>query len=184
MRQYVKVPSDRIGVIIGTNGEMKRQIEEKTNTKISVDSESGSVLIEGKGEGADEIFQVLRASELIKAIGRGFSPEKAFILIEDEELMLDIIDLSTVTSSEGELRRIKGRIIGEKGRMRDFMERITGTKISVYGDTASVIGTPERINIVREAINMLINGAPHGSVYGFLERKRREAKRFELDYYK
>ncbi|MEM2934602.1 MAG: KH domain-containing protein [Methanocellales archaeon] len=184
MRQYVKVPSDRIGVIIGTNGEMKRLIEEKTKTKLNVDSETGSIMIEGEGEGADEIFQVLRATELIKAIGRGFSPERAFILIDNEELILDIIDLSTVASSEGELRRIKGRIIGKKGKMRDFMERATSTKISIYGDTVSIIGTPEQINIIRGAINMLLNGAPHGSVYGYLERKRREAKRFELDYYR
>lgn len=184
MRQYVKVPGERIGVIIGQNGAMKKQIEEMTNTALSVDSESGSVLIEGKGEGAEEAFKVLRASELIKAIGRGFSPENALILIENEDLVLDIIDLSRAASSDAELRRIKGRIIGEKGKMRNFIERTIRARICVYGDTVSIIGSAEQIEIIRAAINMLINGAPHGSVFGFLERKRRETKRFELDYYK
>lgn len=184
MRQYVKVPEDRIGVIIGSNGEMKKQIEELTNTVLNVDSETGSVGIDPKGEGAEEALQVLRASDLIKAIGRGFSPAKAFILIENEELNLDVIDLSKATPSESELRRVKGRIIGEKGKTRNFIERTTGARITIYGDTVSIIGTAEQIEIIRGAINMLIDGAPHGSVFGFLERKRREAKRFELDYYK
>ncbi len=184
MRQYVKVPGDRIGVIIGPNGGMKKQIEERTNTVLSVDSDTGSVGIDAKCEGAEEALKVLRASELIRAIGRGFSPEKAFILIENEDLILDVLDLSKATASESELRRIKGRIIGESGKTRSFIERTTGARLSIYGDTVSVIGTAEQIEVIRSAINMIIDGAPHGSVFGFLERKRREAKRFELDYYK
>jgi ribosomal RNA assembly protein len=37
-----------------------------------------------------------------------------------------------------------------------------------------VIGMPKQVDIVRSAAEMLLDGAPHGAVYSFLERKRRE----------
>jgi rRNA processing protein Krr1/Pno1 len=30
---------------------------------------------------------------------------------------------------------------------------------------------------------MLVEGAPHGTVYSFLEKKKQELKRAEMDYY-
>ncbi|RLG35306.1 RNA-processing protein, partial [Methanosarcinales archaeon] len=71
------------------------------------------------------------------------------------------------------LKRIKGRIIGQKGKTRRVIETLTGVKISVYGKTVSLIGYPEQIKVAREAIEMLIKGTPHSTVYTFLERKRR-----------
>ena len=93
MQEHIKVPQDRIGVIIGVEGNVKKVIEEKTGCKMSVDSESGSVIIESDAEP----IKALKASETIKAIARGFSPDKAFKLLDNEDLMLDVLDLSNIT---------------------------------------------------------------------------------------
>ena len=95
MQEHIKVPQDRIGVIIGVEGNVKKVIEEKTGCKMSVDSESGSVIIESEAEP----IKALKASETIKAIARGFSPDKAFRLLDNEDLMLDILDLSNISDS-------------------------------------------------------------------------------------
>jgi ribosomal RNA assembly protein len=177
MQEHIKVPQDRIGAIIGVEGNVKKIIEEKTGAKLDVDSESGSVVIESEADA----FKALKAAEAIKAIARGFSPEKALKLLDSEDLVLDVIDLSTLGDSPADLKRIKGRIIGRGGKTREVIEQMTGAKLSVYGKTISVIGDSDQLATVREAINMLIDGAPHGAVYGYLEKRRRELKRSQLE---
>ncbi|OPY29730.1 MAG: polynucleotide phosphorylase/polyadenylase [Methanocella sp. PtaU1.Bin125] len=177
MREHIKVPQDRIGVIIGVEGKVKETLEKKSGATIDVDSESGSVALESEGDA----FKALRASEVIKAIARGFSPEKALKLLDNEDLILDMMDLSKISDSPSELTRLKGRIIGKAGKTREIMESMTGAKISVYGKTISILGDPEQVMSVRAAIDMLIDGAPHGAVYGYLEKRRREIKQSQFD---
>jgi ribosomal RNA assembly protein len=177
MQEHIKVPQDRIGVIIGVEGNVKKVIEEKTGCKMSVDSESGSVIIESEAEP----IKALKASETIKAIARGFAPEKAFKLLDNEDLMLDILDLSNICDSPADLTRIKGRIIGKAGKTREVIEQMAGVKLSVYGKTIGMIGDPEQLTMARAAIDMLLDGAPHGAVYSYLEKRRRELKRSQFE---
>lgn len=178
MQEHIKVPQDRIGAIIGVEGKIKEQLEKKSGANIDVDSESGTVVIESS-EG--DPFKALKASEAIKAIARGFSPEKALKLLDSEDLILDMMDLSKISDAPADLTRIKGRIIGRGGKTREIIESMTGAKISVYGKTVSIIGDAEQIMTVRTAIDMLIDGAPHGAVYGYLERRRKEIKQSQFE---
>lgn len=166
---HVKVPSERIGVLIGADGSTKRQIEERSGAALRIDSTSGSVTID-----SPDSLSAMRASDVVKAIGRGFSPERALRLLDDETLVLDLIDLSDMTQKD--IKRVKGRIIGKGGRTRELIEGLLDVKISVYGKTVGIIGYPSHVQAARKAIEMLIEGAPHGTVYSYLEKKRREWK--------
>ncbi len=177
MQEHIKVPQDRIGAIIGVEGNVKKVIEEKTGAKLDVDSESGSVVVESE----EDAVKALRAGEVIKAVARGFSPEKALKLLDNEDLILDVVDLSTLSDSPADLKRLKGRIIGKGGKTREVIEQMTGARLSVYGKTISIIGDAEQLATVRAAIDMLVDGAPHGAVYGYLEKRRRELKRSQLE---
>jgi ribosomal RNA assembly protein len=95
-------------------------------------------------------------------------------------LMLDVLDLSKAVGTKADMARMKGRIIGKDGRTREIMERLTGVKLSIYGKTASLLGYPEQIRIARAAIEMLLDGAPHGNVYSFLEKKHQEMAKQEM----
>ena len=167
---HIKIPADRIGVLVGPSGSVKSMLEEKTGAEMVLDSDTGAVEIV---TGEDPIM-AMRLAEIVRAIGRGFSPERAYPLLEDEMLMLDIIDLSRVCNTKSDMARIKGRIIGKDGRTREITEKLTGVGISVYGKTVGIIGSPEQIRIARAAIEMLMDGAPHGAVYGYLEKKNQE----------
>ncbi|MEM1581007.1 MAG: KH domain-containing protein [Candidatus Bathyarchaeia archaeon] len=180
-QSFVKIPRERVGVLIGTNGSVKDYIQEKLPVKLDIDSETGDVTITLKKE-ADDPSLLFKAKDIVLAIGRGFSPERAFKLLE-EDYMLDIIDLREIFGkSESDLRRIKGRIIGRDGRTREIIEEMSGALVSVYGHTVAIIGDIEQVSIAREAINMLINGSEHSTVYKFLQRRRQDLKRrrFEL----
>ena len=177
MIENIKVPYDRIGVLIGISGSTKSEIEKRGEVTIDIDSKAGTIIIES------DSINALRAVDVVKAIARGFSPERAYRLFDDETVILDVIELFKSVSTPKELKRIMGRIIGKDGKTREIIESLTGSYISVYGKTISVIGYPEQTQIVRKAIEMLVEGAPHGTVYGFLEKKKQELKRVQMDYY-
>jgi len=46
------------------------------------------------------------------------------------------------------------------------------------------IGTPQQVKVVREAAEMILDGAPHGSAYSFLERKHNELKHEGMEYHR
>jgi len=178
---FIRIPRERIGVLIGPNGSVKEQIEKALEVKLQIDSSTGDVSIELKPENNDP-SKLFRAKDVVTAIGRGFSPEKAFRLLESENTILEVIDLRQIFGkSESDMRRIRGRIIGRDGKTRRIIEELTETYISVYGHTVGIIGDFEKVQIAREAIDMLIKGAMHGTVYRYLHRKRREIKKQMLD---
>ncbi|MFB6163656.1 MAG: pre-rRNA-processing protein PNO1 [Haloarculaceae archaeon] len=177
--QHVKIPQDRIGVLIGEGGETMREIEERAEVRLDIDSETGSVRIEKVG---DPIVG-LKGPDIVKAIGRGFPPEDALSLLDDDMMMFDVVDVKAASRNEKDLRRNKGRLIGENGRTRELMEELSGAAVAIYGTTLSMIGAPEQVETAREATEMLLDGAPHGSVYSFLERRHNEMKHKGLEYH-
>lgn len=177
----MRIPKERVGVLIGQGGETKRVIEKMLSVTLQVESETGGVAIM-LSEKTEDPSVLLRAKDVVTAIGRGFSPEHAFKLIHDEEAVLDIIDLRTIFGrSESDIRRVKGRIIGMEGKTRRIIEELTDTSIAVYGHTVGIIGKIEHAQVAREAVQMLIQGSQHATVYKFLHRKRRELKKGMLE---
>ena len=169
------IPRERIGVLLGHKGEIKSRVERIFKVKLRVDSEDGNVEILSDVDPT----KLISARETVKAIGRGFSPDRAFALSKEENI-LDIIDLrETFGKNESEIKRVKGRIIGRDGKIRRMLEEFTEANISVYGHTISAIGDYGAIFIAREAVRMLLNGKQHSTVYKFLMRKKRERKKIE-----
>ncbi len=172
MTEYIKVPLERIAVLVGPKGSIKELIEEKSNATINIDSDSGDVEIQDPKDS----LKGMRARDVVRAIAGGFSPEKALKLLDNEDLMFETIDLSNIARTEKDLERIRGRIIGSGGKTRDLFENLTNTYISVHGKTVSLIGYPEQNAVARKGIDMLLEGAVHATVYKFLERKKSELK--------
>ncbi|MHA1272292.1 MAG: KH domain-containing protein [Promethearchaeota archaeon] len=174
----MKVGKARIAVIIGKNGGTKKKLEDSLGVKIEIDSKTGDVEVvpDLKNPNYDPL-NILTAKKIITAINRGFSPERAMRLL-NENYEFDLINLQNILGrSEKRLKRIKGRIIGRNGEMRRAIERFTESYISVYGKTVSIIADYDNLLTARKAIMMLINGLPHHVVYKFLEDKYNEKKK-------
>ena len=173
--ETIRVPVDRVGVIVGKNGRVKKRVEELTNARLEVDPE-GTVTITSPQETEDPVL-AWKARDIVRAMARGFSPKRALSLIDDDARLLVISLRDIVGSSPNQLKRVAGRIIGERGRTRRIIEEITETKISVYGRTVSIIGIDPGLEYAERAIQMLISGAPHKAVYARLEKMRRDMNR-------
>ena len=175
-RMTALIPKDRVGVLVGLRGAVKSAIEEKLSVDLKIDSPSGAVEIGVKPDAPDP-SGALQAKDIVLAIGRGFSPERAFRLFSEDNT-LDIIDLHDFFGkNEAEIRRVDGRIIGREGKTRRILEELTGTAISVSGHTVSIIGGYEAVTIAKDALEKLIKGRQHGTVYKFLRRRRQEIKK-------
>jgi len=178
---FVRIPKDRIGALIGPEGRAKERIEKQLSIEIGVDSETGDVTLT-LSPNAEDPSVLFRAKEVVTAIGRGFAPDRAFRLLQDEDALLEIIDLREIFGrSLSDLERIKGRIIGQEGKTRRIIEELTDAEVSVYGHTVSIIADADEMDIAREAVQMLLQGRQHSSVYRFLHKKRRELKKKKLE---
>lgn len=178
---FVKVPQERIGVLIGPEGGVKATIEKKLFVELRIDSQTGDVEIVLMPAAQDPTV-LFRARDVVTAIGRGFSPKHAFRLLEDDETVLKVIDLREIFGrSQADLKRVKGRIIGKKGKTRNIIEELTDATVCVYGHTVSVIGNMDEVDVAKEAIDMLLRGSLHGTVYRFLHKKRRELKKKKME---
>jgi ribosomal RNA assembly protein len=176
--KLIRVPNDRIAVLIGKSGSAKLKIETLCHVSLDIDGDTGEVLI--KSQGDVEKIQPFKAMEIVTAIGRGFSPENALTLLKGENT-LHVIDLREFAGkSNANVERIKGRIIGEGGRARQNMENLTGTHISVYGRTVSIIGDGNQLRSTVDAISAISSGSNHGPVYTKLEAANRKAKQEKM----
>ena len=179
-KAYIKIPRDRVGALVGPSGSVKAVIERKLSVGLQVESETGAVQITLLSTAEDPTV-LFRAKEVVTAIGRGFAPDHAFRLLDNDEIMFELIDLREIVGrSPSDLKRLKGRVIGKEGKTRRIIEELSEANISVYGHTISIIGYPDQASIAREAVSMLIRGSLHGTVYRFLHKKRRELKKQRL----
>jgi len=178
---FVRIPKERVGVLVGADGRVKRHIEEKLGVKLEVESEAGGVTAT-LNENATDPSLLFKAKDVVTAIGRGFAPEHALRLIRDEDAIFDLMDLrDTFGRSESDIKRVKGRIIGMNGKTRRLIEELSNADVVVFGHTVGIIGTFEQVNIARSAVQMLIDGSQHHTVYKFLQRKRSELKKQMLE---
>lgn len=169
----LKIPRDRIAVIIGPKGKQKREFESLTKTKINVDSREGDVQLIGK-----DSLALFALREVIKAIGRGFNPEIAQLLLKPD-YVLEVVDITEYNRQKSHIQRLRGRVIGADGKARVTLERLTDTFIVVYGKTISVIGNTERSLLARRAVEILLEGSTHASVYKWLEKHGKQLRKKE-----
>lgn len=157
----VKIPEERKAILIGKDGSTKSKIERLTQTKLVIAKE---IVIEGNPEA------ILKAEEIVKAVGRGFAPNTALKLIRDG-MQLDVINIK---GSPNTIKRLLARVIGTQGKARRNMENLTGASIAVLGKTISIIGNNKQAQEARLAVEMLLAGRKHATVWRCLEDIKRE----------
>ena len=165
---------DRVAILIGHNGETKDDIEKRSGLKIDIDSKLGEVVIDDH-EVEDPLI-IIKVENIVKAIGRGFSPQNAFILFNDDSdfFIFDLYDY--VGKKPSHIRRLKSRIIGREGKTKRVLEELTDSKISIYGHTISIISDIMKMNILKKSVDMLLTGSKHATVYRFVESQIKELR--------
>jgi len=164
----IKIPEKRVGVLIGEGGETKREFEDVTDCSLTIDDNVARI----EGSALDE----MDGQKIVKAIGRGFNPDKAFRIIE-KDFTFNYLDINRFANSDNDKERLKGRVIGRDGEARRHIEKETKTEISIYGTTIGLIGKGINIEVAQEAITMLLKGSSHSTAYNYLEKNQMKIER-------
>jgi len=176
----VRIPADRVGTLIGKNGETKKLLEKISGIRLDIDAE-GEVLFNEEAKGVDPLM-ALKIMDVIKAIGRGFNPDRAMRLFEDDEYF-EAIDLKDVAGDKpNQLGRVRGRLIGTAGKTRRIIEDLTGCYMSVYGNTVALIGNSVSLPVAKHAVELILGGSEHATVYHYLESQRPRLRIAEMGF--
>ena len=173
----LRIPKERIAVLIGKKGEIKKYIMGEINVSLEVDSHEGDVFIRG-----NNALGLFNAREIVKAIGRGFNPDIAFQLMKPE-YMFESVNVSDYAGSKVNEARLKGRVIGKEGKARLHFEELTETAIVIYGKTISLVGKAEQVIIAKKAIESLLQGSRHATVYKWLEQCRKKRNKVAEEFH-
>jgi|TARA_Y100000310_G_C20681849_1_gene816438 ribosomal RNA assembly protein len=170
LAEYVKIPEERLDLLLADQEKIKKLVENSTNTQIELDKETCEVIITA-GKDNDDPLSLWRARDVVKAIGRGFEPELALELLDPDKEFKIITLTQYAGKSKNSLIRIRSRIIGSEGKSKRHIEDITQTHMVIYGKTVCIIGSVEQVHLAARAVDMLASGSKHGSVYKMLEQE-------------
>jgi ribosomal RNA assembly protein len=108
MTEYMyelKIPKERIAVLIGTKGEIKKQIEDATGTHIDVDSNEGDVFLKER----------IRCACITHGNNQGYRNGDLTLrwrcCCSSRSMRFELINLKD-HGEENQLMRLKGRVIG------------------------------------------------------------------------
>jgi len=159
------LPKKRVRLLCKNNEKVKRHFEEITGVKLRVNDNEVSFEVE-------DPLKAYNLKQVLFAFGRGFDMDDALDLM-DEAYGMDVIEITNYTGkSKSRLITMRGRIIGSEGKAKRTIENLTNTRIAVEGKTVCIIGKWNDIRKARKAIEMLLEGAMHKTVYRWLETNR------------
>lgn len=172
--RYVRIPLERVAVLIGKNGQTRKKLEEYTRIALHINSEAGEVTFNDRT--VEDPMAIFKVENIIRAIGRGFSPEHAFLLLSDD-MDLFIFDIRDyVGNKPSHVQRLKSRVIGTNGKTKRVIEHLTTSKISIYGHTIAIICNIIDIDITKKAIDKILSGNKHANVYRFIESNMKKLR--------
>ncbi|MDY6778403.1 MAG: KH domain-containing protein [Candidatus Nanohaloarchaea archaeon] len=145
--RVVRIPDERVGVLIGEGGETVDEIQDLTDAEITI--EDNEVTVD-----CDDPLDEIRALNIVKAIGRGFSPERALRLLEENSTLV-VIDVTHFESTDNGKERLKGRVIGRNGEAKEH-----------------ILGPVRKVEVAKKAVEMLLDGRSHATAYQYLEQNK------------
>ncbi len=163
--EQILIPRERARIL---DEKRLKEIGKKLKCRVSI-SNSNEVTIAG------EAYDEYNAKNVIQAFGRGFPLNSAYKLLS-ESYFFKYIDLRDMFRNKEQIKRLKARVIGEDGRCKEYIESVSETELSIYGDTIGIIGTIHGIGIAVIGIETLLGGGTHKKAYRLMEQARRKSE--------
>ncbi len=144
----------------------KEKLEKALKVKISYSRKDVVV----NGDAINEYVALL----VIESIDLGFTAEQALLLC-NEDFVFEKINIKDITKRH-DLERVRGRIIGTKGKTKNLLETLSDCFICLHDNIIGIIGRAEDIEKAMAALTSIIQGAKQSKVYSQLERMRSKEK--------
>ncbi|MCL4406498.1 MAG: hypothetical protein M1573_02350 [Candidatus Parvarchaeota archaeon] len=122
----------------------------------------------------DNAFRAMLAKNAVTAFNRGFDSSISSLLLDDSYDIL-VLNVNDYSRSKKRQKELKGRVIGSRGMIKKRIMKETACFIKIQGKTISIVGHVENIGIAHGAVEMILNGAKHDSVFISINKKKLEA---------
>ena len=106
---------------------------------------------------------------LVPFISKKYISETKSLQNNPEDNLFEIINIKDHTKRK-DLKRIRARIIGKKGKALGTLHQLTKCNFELKDNSVGIIGDPEFIENAQEAIISIIRGSKHSNVYSNLEK--------------
>lgn len=140
----------------------RRKLEKKL--EVTITNRGREVSIEGKPENEYVALKVVGALDF------GF-PFSVALLIKERDYMFEVISIKEHTKKKN-LERIRGRIIGTKGKTLKTLSELTKCYFEIKDNKVGIVGDPEYVQNAQNGIISLIKGAKQSNVYSSLEKNQ------------
>jgi len=124
-------------------------------------------------------FNEFLTEKIIEAVDFGFDVDDA-LLLKNEDFCLEFVHVKGNTRRKN-LKDVRARIIGTKGKARKTIEKLTGAAIVINENTVGVIVDSEHLDATIQAIESLIHGSKHGNVFAYLEKQNVARRQMDDD---
>lgn len=149
----------------------KEKIEKEKDIKIKINSSKKTAEINGSALDEYEVQNIL------EAISFGFSAQKAIALL-NEDIEFRKINIKDFTRRKN-LRDVRSRIIGKKGKIKHTIEELSGCSIILKDNALGILGDIEFIDTVITALGNIAKGSKASNVYSYLERSNRRRRKLQ-----
>ncbi|MEM5820327.1 MAG: hypothetical protein QW678_01615 [Candidatus Aenigmatarchaeota archaeon] len=158
---------------------LQKEIDDKflqeieKNLDVKIYKNANSLNIE-----SEDGYKLLKAKEIIDAYIFGFNEEECRKLF-NENFRFQIIEIKNFLrnkNNRNRLKELKGRVIGEKGKAKRNIEELTKSKIIIRRNIIGIISSEENYDLVRRAIEMILEGRMHSTVYSFIIKELQKRK--------
>jgi len=160
MKDFIRIPEERMK-LLRADPRIQKKLIEMCDCKFHFHDD---VEIEN-----DDVLKIFRVKEVVKAFGRGFYIDDALNML-DESFYLEVVEIES--KSKDRINVLRGRVIGREGRTKKIIEKASSAKLSIYGKTISIIGRWDEVQIAKEAVDLILSGSKHSTVYRLLKEKQ------------
>lgn len=160
IREELMIPERRIEHVL----KHKKELESIGNVSIDINKSKNLVIIS-----SEEAVKTWQGKKVLLAISRGFNFKDAEKLFNPEIRYTQLHLRDFGGNNKKQQKRLKSRIIGRKGTCKHKIQKLTHTRISIFGKTISIIGHNDDVELARQTIEMLLSGAKHATAYHFLQ---------------
>jgi len=144
----------------------KKLLEEKLKVKITTNKKQITI----DGDPLDEY----EAEKVLEAIDFGFTTNQSLNLT-DPDFEFRKLNIKDYTRRKN-LREVKARIIGTKGKTKKTLEDISGCSLIIKDNAVGILGPIDAVESATIAIGNLIKGTKQGNIYRYLEKMNKMKK--------
>jgi ribosomal RNA assembly protein len=130
----------------------------------------------------EDFYFLYKFDKFVRGLKAGFDIKKLLNILDNDWDILEI-DLKLIFEKKiNHIIRIKGRIIGEEGKVLEELKKRTNADIIIKDKYIYILGDNVSLQSAYEGIKRIIKGEKHGTVFNYLDKYIKDLKNKDKEF--